>query len=194
MEKVIIRLATAEDISQIIDLQIKHHVQNVPREQKEKNGFVTLLTTSSILLECIGLRLIFVAIDESIAEDNIIGYIIMMRPFTANKIEFLKPLIEEISERASGMTEYSRTLLKDWRNYLILAQVLVLPVYAGKKIGTQLFSNAERRAKEFSVHYILTEVSSANPSSIKFHYSLGFVNSHSYNTAGQNFIIIRKKM
>ncbi len=193
MKSIIIRLATTRDILPIMDLQIENHAQNVNEEQKKIDGFVTLLTSSRDLRACISQGLVYIAADAD-HEEDIVGYLILMRPFEANKIGFLRPLLEEVSCRISGTAFNDAVILKDWRNYLILAQILVRAQYSGKKIGTQLFNAGKKVTKELYPRYIITEVSSANPRSIAFHRSLGFSDSHSYSSVGQTFFVIHKRL
>ena len=192
MKDVIIRQATRNDIPQIIDLQIENHIQNIPKEDRDIYGFVTLLTSSTKLLMCIEENLVFVAHPYDF-QNQIIGYIILMRPGVAYSIEFLKPLIEQsFNLLEKKPTQDFESSLVGWGNYLILAQILVSKKHANQKIGTRLLQKAEEKAGNH-VKYIFTEVSNINKHSLNFHLSGGFKKKLSYECAGQTFYIINKE-
>lgn len=175
------------DLQRIQDFQIDQHIQNKTSETREE-GFVTLLTTSDDLIRCKEKRFIYVAQNLEVYPSftrrrRVLGYIVLMDRKIASGIGFLKPFIYEIEKLDIG---------KFSEDYLILAQIL--SVEKNKGIGSKLLGYAEERAIKNGARYLITEVSSWNPNSLKFHFKHGFKEQKSYKVAGQKFHIISKEI
>ena len=131
----LIKLATKEDLNDIIRLQQINLAKNISTEEKEKNGFVSVETEFDLLKEIADEEGITLAKDK----DKVIGYLMPMTVKHGEKISLLKPFIERfenITFEGKPLHEYK---------YCILGQVCIDKEYRGKGVLEKLYQELENR-------------------------------------------------
>lgn len=173
-QKFIISPATKYDIDWIIDTQIKNHAACLDKEEREKYGFVSLLTPRDYIEKLIDLRYcVHVArFAEGKNTGLSAGYLILVAGLDYQKNSFLKKL-----------HDFSREALNQFENLdfniitgALVAQVARTTDTDSEGVGTALYGYLfEKVLPQLSdVRYLVTEVSTQNPVSIKFHKKMGF--------------------
>ncbi len=146
------------ELRQILTLRQANLPKNLTKEEKAKEGFLTVEHSFELLK----------AMNEvckhtiAVSEDKIIGYALSMRPSFGDKIPMLKPMLAEIK----------KVVPLDY-NYIIMGQICIAKNYRGKGIFRGLY----KAMKEFlpnNINKIITEVDIKNTRSITAHQAIGF--------------------
>lgn len=191
--KFIISPATKYDIDWIIDTQIKNHAAFLGKEERQRYGFVSLLTPRyylEILIET-GYCVHIARFADGIKAGLPAGYLILVATPEYQESLFLKKL-----------HEYSKETLKEKMNVdfnrvtgALIAQVARAidtdSKGAGAVLYEHLFENVLHRLR--NVRYLATEVSVQNPVSINFHKKMGFEEVKKYTDDFDNQMILLMK-
>lgn len=179
----------------VLEMQLCNHKAYL-RQSEWSNGYVTLITPMSYLTKInTNSHLLTARYPEdhphACRRNGIAGYVIWVNQRQADKHPFLSDLSKEI-----------KRVMPDAAEPAIIAQVGVQPVERGRRsgIGTQLYEflfdflrspkHAPVRDREYSD--IVTEVSVANETSLRFHLKMGFKEAHRYkDTFGNEMCIVR---
>ncbi len=181
--------ANTQDILSIIEIQMSNHKVLLSKEEQKSKGFVTLLTPPSfienIILNRDSYSKIIVAKNDS---KEIIGYLIAIMKEDAQLNFFMNDFVKEVDK----LTSIKPT------NTMYIAQIGVTKNFQGKGAGKlmykYLFNHIDDMYEEFDIASIITEVSSENIPSQKFHITCGFKEIHKYpGPGGTEFIIIEKR-
>lgn len=194
-KKFIISRATKYDIDWIIDTQIKNHAAFLGKEERERYGFVSLLTPRDYL-ETLIERAYCVHIArfaDGIKAGLPAGYLILVATPEYQESFFLKKLHEYSREtleknmdvdfnRVTGalIAQVARTIDTDSKG-------------AGSVLYEHLFENVLPSLSD--VRYLVTEVSVQNPVSINFHKKMGFNDVEKYtDDFGNQMILLMKEV
>jgi predicted GNAT superfamily acetyltransferase len=163
-----------------MDLQIKNHFSSLTEAEKEKHGFISLLTDKDVLTRLIESKLVFLAKNKF---SSCIGYIFAIPRDFANELVFLKPLVLATDNQ----------LISESKNYFILGQICVAQDFQGNGVALKLYKRLERELAGRKCKTLITEVAVSNPRSLVFHRDkVGFSELVTNSTNGQEFKILMK--
>lgn len=162
------------DLNQILALQRKNLLGNIPSEEKKTEGFVTVSHTFDILKAMNDACPHIVAKSDGI----VIGYALCMHPKFADEIEMLRPMFGEID-----------AIRPKIENYIAMGQICIAKEFRGQGIFRQMYQTMQEAIRpEFK--QIITEVDAENTRSLRAHYVVGFVDLMTYRSGGQNWKLI----
>src|ERR1017187_1499970 len=117
-------VATDRDIQQIIALQQLNLPQNLSPEQKNSQGFVTVIHSFATLKKMNDAEASIVAKDG----DQVIGYLLAMTTHTRHDIPVLIPMFQAFDE-----VIYEGQKISSFK-YLVVGQVCIAEAYRGRRI------------------------------------------------------------
>ncbi len=165
---------TNEELEQIIALQQANLFKNVSEEEKRTEGFVTIEHSFDILDQMNKVCAHTIAKCGS----EVVGYALSMHPMFRNKIEVLEPLFDLLNQR----------ILKS-DSFIVMGQVCVSKNHRKKGIFRGLYEAMKKHvAAEFET--ILTDIDAKNTRSLQAHYAIGFTPMASFNSGGQDWIVV----
>ena len=165
---------TEEELRQIQELQKINLPKAISKEEKVKEGFVTV--THSIEL----LQRMNSACGHTIAKDGerLVGYALSMHPKFGNEIEVLRPMFEEI-----------RSVLRSDQSYIVMGQICIAKEYRGMGVFRKLYETMRQNVMA-NFNAIITEVDITNTRSLNAHYAVGFKDLKQYKSGGQDWRLI----
>ncbi|MBS1664755.1 MAG: GNAT family N-acetyltransferase [Bacteroidetes bacterium] len=173
-------VTTDEELKQIAALSAANLVTNISQEQKIKEGFVTWVYPLEVLQTLHKIIPSVIAMDG----DKLAGYAITLTkecadayPPIAENIEYIKTVF------------YKGRPLSDYRLYF-MGQICVEENYRGQGVVNLLYNFHKQ---QFSPLYdiFFTEISPANPRSLKAHQKVGFqvIDTHRDSTGEWDAVI-----
>ncbi len=175
-----IQATKKRDVVLIMDLQIKNHFSNLTDEEREKQGFVSLLTNKDVLTKLIETKLVFIAKNQF---SKCVGYIFAIPRHYADELIFLKPLVLIADKHIPSQT----------KDYYVLGQICVAQDFQGNGIALRLYKRLERELAGRKCKNIITEVAISNQRSLIFHRDkVGFNELVTNSTNGQEFKVLIK--
>ncbi|MEK6479460.1 GNAT family N-acetyltransferase [Catalinimonas sp. 4WD22] len=173
-------LSNSEDtLHQILELQFKNLESQISINELKKEGFVTVHHTLE-LLSTIGGNF-----GHMVAKANgdVVAYALVMLKEFGNSIPVLVPMFEKINTLQFKNKALSNT------NYLVMGQVCVDKAFRGKGLFYELYTQMKLHlSHEFD--YLITEVATRNPRSIRAHQKLGFECIYNYQADGEDWDIL----
>ena len=168
-----------DDLRQVLALQAKNLDTHLSPEVIRTQGFVTVKHSMDSLQLICGKYGHMLAFDK----DQLVAYALVMLNTYADKIPVLIPMFEQIN-----LLKYQNQLLCE-QAYLVMGQVCVDEPYRGTGVFLELY---QHMASALSPHfkYIITEVASRNPRSIRAHKKVGFQCIHRFTDATDVWQII----
>lgn len=160
---------TSIDLEQILTLQKVNHVSGLSSVEKETNGFVT------VHHELETLKAMNNSSPQIIAKanDQVVGYALVMFKELGNLIPTLVPMFEmfqELSYEDKKLNAYS---------YYVMGQICIDEKYRGQGLFEKLYDkHKETHSSTFDL--CLTEVSTSNQRSMKAHERVGFKILHTF--------------
>jgi len=142
---------------------------SLSKEEIKKEGFVTVDHDFDTLKKMNTPYPHTIALDGS----EVVGYALVMLPAMRNEIEILKPMFEKID----GLS-YNAKLLSESK-YFMMGQVCVEKEYRGQGVFYKMYDHLKSTTND-DFDYMITEVSTHNPRSLKAHENHGFQNILSY--------------
>ena len=166
----IIKLAdTKEELVQILTLQDENHLDNIPIDNRNSNGFVTVRHDIELLLKMNKNARQIIAIDN----DVLVGYALVMLKDFSKMIPVLVPMFKMFEK-----LEYKSKRLSDY-SYYVMGQICIKESHRGLGIFEKLYlKHKEIYSNQFDI--CLTEVSTSNIRSMKAHEKVGFKIIHSF--------------
>ena len=162
---------------QILGLQQKNLFANISAEEREQEGFVTVVHTFDLLKKMNEVCPHIIAM----AGMKVIGYALCMHPKFASEIELLKPMFQEIKIVAPSI-----------HKYIVMGQICIAKDYRNKGIFNKLYITMLQSVHpEFDT--IITEVNVNNQRSLNAHYALGFTHLKTHMSKGENWNLIALK-
>jgi hypothetical protein len=190
----IFRPATIGDITHLMSLQIHFNKINVLKNKWGK-GFLSLLSEEDQLHKCILDQNIEV-VHRAGKPSELLGFGFFMSEATASESVFMQPFVDLIlkirDDNGNGNTLLQ--LSEHGGNFMILAQLFVVPELSGKGIEKELFN---RVAATFgkNIKYIVTGLSADNHAGIKLLKENGFISHATYHAQNdESFMVLIKKM
>jgi len=158
-----------DDLEQILALQAENLKENLPESMRFQDGFVTVNHTLDQLAQ------MNIELPQIVAkaDDQIIGYALAMPQSMKFHIKSLIPMFEMLDQLI-----FNGKPLKDYE-YYVMGQICIQKEYRGKGIFKGLY---EMHKTLFYKNFDLcvTEISTANPRSIKAHEKIGFQTINAY--------------
>ncbi|WP_281541526.1 GNAT family N-acetyltransferase [Maribacter aestuarii] len=164
--------ATDEELKEILALQNRNMVTTISGEEREKEGFVTVMHSFDILKQMNSICPHIIAK----ANGKVVGYALSMHPNFGDDIPVLKPMFKELEN------------LKI-ENYLVMGQVCLDKNYRKKGVFRELYATMKREYKN-NYATIITEVDATNTRSFNAHLAVGFELLRSYKSIGRKWNII----
>jgi ribosomal protein S18 acetylase RimI-like enzyme len=168
-----------QELIEILKLQNINHLDNLTKDQKQSDGFVTVKHDFDSLKKMNDNAQHVIAVDN----EEVVGYALVMLKEFRNLIPTLVPLFDTFEE-----IEYQGMKLGD-HNYYAMGQVCVADSYRGKGVFKALY---EKHKDIYSSTFdlCLTEVSSSNPRSMKAHLKVGFKTIHTFSDTSDEWNIL----
>lgn len=170
--------ATSKDeLGQILELQKKNLPTIISKNEKEKEGFVTVSHTLELLE---GMNIVC---PHTIAMDGnkVVGYALSMHPKFGDKIDVLKPMFTQIN-----------AIIPENETYIVMGQICIDKAYRKKGIFRNLYKTMKNNfIPKFDS--IITEVDASNIRSLNAHYAVGFKDLKTYSSDGRiwNLIVLK---
>ncbi len=160
---------TKDELLQILSLQNMNHVNNIPTETKNSNGFVTVKHDIDLLISMNKNARQIIAIDN----DVLVGYALVMLKEFKEMIPVLIPMFKMLENLC-----YNSKKISDY-NYYVMGQICVKDTHRGLGIFEKLYmKHKEIYSNQFDI--CLTEVSTSNKRSMKAHEKVGFKTIHCF--------------
>ncbi len=175
-----LKLANSKtELSQILVLQNENHFENLSKESKMANGFVTVRHNISLLEKMNSLEKQVIAV----LDDKVIGYALVMLKELRNAIPVLSPMFDSFEK-----IKYNNTALPEL-NYYVMGQICIAKDHRGSGVFQALY---EKHKAIYSEKYDLcvTEVSTSNRRSMRAHEKIGFEIIHTYRDTQDEWNII----
>jgi hypothetical protein len=175
-------VSTADEVSEILDLQARNHPGVLTSETMAREGFVTVRHDASVL------RRMNVVTPSVIAKagSRVVGYaLVMPREFAAD-VPILRPVFDRLHTLSwNGMP------LGGNPRWFVMGQICIADGYRGIGIFDGLYRTmAETYGDRFDL--TVTEVAARNPRSLRAHARVGFRPLHLYSdaTTGEEWHVI----
>jgi GNAT superfamily N-acetyltransferase len=175
-------VSTPEDVSQILDLQVRNLASALTPQIIASQGFVSVRHDESVLGRMNEAAPSIIAK----ADGRVVGYALMMPRRFADDLPFLGPLFETLDTLS-----WKGEPLRSNPRWFVMGQVCVAEGYRGTGIFDGLYRTmAERYGADFD--FTVTEVAARNTRSLRAHERVGFETLHVYRdeTAGEEWHII----
>ncbi len=175
------RAATGDnDLQAIMQLQKINLPAKITAEELKEQGFVTVDHDMETL------RDMNTPFGHSTAWDGntLAGYALVMETRFRDRIPILFPMFELLD----GVACQGKPL-QEWA-YFVMGQVCVAKPYRGSGVFAGLYRDMqERLSGDFD--FIITEISTRNPRSIRAHEKVGFQNIHEYTDPwGEHWVVV----
>ena len=163
-------VTTDNEIVQIAALSNANLSANISAETKAKEGFVSWVYTPDILRTLHAVAPSVIVMDG----DTLAGYALTLTPESLEAY----PLAMATFTHASTLLYKGRPLGE--RRFYLMGQICVAEPYRGKGLVATLY-HGHRQYYSKSYDLLLTEISPANPRSMKAHEKVGFqtIDTHS---------------
>jgi len=175
-------VSTADEVSEILDLQARNHPAVLTSETMAREGFVTVRHDASVL------RRMNVVTPSVIAKagSRVVGYaLVMPREFAAD-VPILRPFFDRLDTLS-----WNGVPLGGNPRWFVMGQICIADGYRGIGIVDGLYRTmAETYGDRFDL--TVTEVAARNPRSLRAHARVGFRPLHVYSdaTTGEKWHVI----
>lgn len=149
--------SSQKQIEEIVVLQKQNFPENLSKEERESDGFVTVKHTVEQLLQWQKKQPHILAVSEG----KVIGYALCMLAEFKDDVPVLIPMFEKIEASIDSSI-----------SYLVMGQVCVDKDFRGKGVFRGLYDKMKASCDSFD--WIITEVDTSNIRSMKAHEAVGF--------------------
>ena len=161
---------TQNDLEGILTLQKTNLAKNLPQEEVQSQGFVTVDHSYEQLKKLNDCEKHIIAKDG----DKVIGYLLAMTQEAKTDIPILFPMFSEFNKIL-----YKGKTIPDY-SYLVVGQVCIDKQYRGQGILPNCYAvYKEYYSKKYD--FAITEIASTNVRSLNAHRKIGFHEIHSYS-------------
>ena len=175
-------VSTADEVSQILELQAANLRSVLSPETMSTQGFVTVHHEPDVLQQMIEVAPAVIAK----AGGRVVGYaLVMPRSFAAQV-----PILEPMFEMLDGLS-WKGELLRGNPRWFVMGQICIAKDFRGLGIFDRLYGAMSRKyGARFD--FTVTEVSALNPRSMTAHARVGFQTLHVYPdpTTGEEWHVI----
>lgn len=161
------------ELHQILEIQKRNIKEGLTKEEKAKEGFITVGHDFDILKKMNDACAHILAKDE----DKVAGYALVMLPSFRNDIPVLTPMFDTAD-----------TLLKG-KNYVVMGQVCIDKPYRKMGVFRGMYAYYQ---KELNTKFdcLFTEIASSNTRSLRAHNSVGFKSLKTAITDGVSWELV----
>jgi len=160
---------TNEELQQIHDLNQQNLKQHLDSNERAKEGFVSWLYPVELLRQMQELAPTIIVKDD----DHVVGYALT----TLKEASRFHPDLQIMFANLESLTYKDRPLFS--YHFYCMGQICVAKDYRGKGIVQMLYQkHKETFGEEYD--FLLTEISTRNPRSIKAHEKVGFKTVYTY--------------
>ena len=168
-----------EELQQIHDLNQQNLKQHLGTEEREKEGFVSWLYPVELLRQMQELAPTVIVKDEN----RVVGYALT----TLKEASRFHPDLKIMFANLESLTYKDRPLFS--YQFYCMGQICVAKDYRGKGIVQMLYQkHKETYGQEYD--FLLTEISTRNPRSIKAHEKIGFKTVYTYKDAMDEWAVV----
>jgi len=172
-------VSTEKEIQQIAALSSANLSTNISPETKAKEGFVSWVYTPDILETLHAVAPSVIVMDGS----TLAGYALTLTPESLDTYPPARPTYEH----ASTLMYKGRPLGR--QRFYLMGQICVAEAYRGQGLVTTLYEG-HRRFYHHQFDLLLTEISTANPRSLKAHQKVGFQVIDTHHDAEGNWDVV----
>jgi predicted GNAT family N-acyltransferase len=171
--------STSKELEQILTLQKANLPDSLSCEEKEKEGFLTVIHNFELLKRMNDICPHIIAKDGN----KLAGYALCMHPKFESEIDVLKSMFAEI--KLSSETKYIG-------NFIVMGQICVNKDYRKQGVFRKLYKTMQDNVTpEFTS--IITEIDARNNRSVQAHLAIGFKVLSIYNADGKDWKLIYLK-
>lgn len=171
---------TTAELEGILQLQKANLAQELPQEEIQSQGFVTVHHSYDQLTQLNDIEQHLIAKDG----DQVIGYLLAMTAASKHDLPILIPMFEAFDD-----IDYLGKKISAY-HYLVVGQVCIGKEYRGQGILDQCYA----AYKEFfspRYDFAITEIARHNPRSLNAHKRIGFVEIHEYtDPEGTEWVVV----
>jgi len=170
---------TKKDLEQVLNLQYLNLPKNISAQEAIQQGFVTVHHDFDLLEAMNSPHPHIIAK----ANDQVVGYALVMLPSFGDKVEVLKPMFQMIS----GLDYKGKPLVE--AAYFVMGQVCVSKDFRGQQVFSGMY---HKMKEEMSPHYdcIVTEIAIRNTRSMRAHEKVGFKTIHIFEDETEEWAIV----
>ncbi|MCK8524229.1 GNAT family N-acetyltransferase [Aquimarina sp. D1M17] len=167
--------SSKRELEQILQLQKNNLSSSISKEDKEKEGFVTVEHDLELLTKMHTKEPHIIAKDD----DKVVGYALSMVREFKEDIEVLEPMFSKID-----------TQLRNLNTYIVMGQVCIDKNYRKQGIFRGLY-NKMKDELNHKYDVLITEVAANNIRSLNAHYAIGFSDLLIYNDNGITWHLVQ---
>jgi ribosomal protein S18 acetylase RimI-like enzyme len=173
------RVSEENELKAILALQQLNLKENIPAEEKEDEGFLTLSHSLNVL------KLMHVQMPSIIAKDNdqLAGYALVMTADCRNLVPDLESMFTVFDT-----LNYLDRPLSEWR-YYVMGQICVARKYRGQGVFDGLY-NKHKELMQNNYDLLITEISRSNQRSLKAHERVGFKTIHTHKDELDDWLVV----
>jgi hypothetical protein len=160
---------SAEELSQILQLQQENLIENIDGDEMQSQGFVTLRHDFETLKQMHDLAATVIIKDD----DKVVAYALTMLKECRQLIPDLEPmfaLFDNLSWHNKALNQY---------HFYVMGQVCIAKAYRGKGLFEQLYAHHKNVYKS-RFDLLVTEISTRNHRSLRAHEKVGFATIHTH--------------
>ena len=175
-------VSTADEVSEILELQAGNHPSVLTSETMAREGFVTVRHDASVLRRMNETAPAIIAK----AGTRVVGYALVMPRSFAAAVPILRPLFDLLDTLS-----WNGVSLRGNPRWFVMGQICIADRYRGVGIFDGLYRTmAERYGDRFD--FTVTEVAARNPRSLRAHARVGFRTLHVYpdTSTGEEWHVI----
>lgn len=165
---------TDNELKEILALQQKNLPTSVSPQEKEKEGFVTVVHTFEILKAMNDVCAHIIAKSDNL----VIAYALCMHPKFANDIAVLKPMFDELE-----------AIIPPIPSFIAMGQICVDKAFRKQGVFRKLYETMQSVTQP-TFESIITEIDASNTRSLQAHAAIGFEEVKTYESSGQLWRIV----
>lgn len=171
--------STDSDLHGILQLQQQNLTQALSVEERQSQGFVTVVHSFANLQQMNNIEKHVIAKDG----EKVIAYLLAMTVQSKEDIPVLQPMFDLFS-----YIPFAGKALADYR-YLVVGQVCVDKAYRGKGIFDKCYAFYKETYRG-KYDFVITEIAATNQRSLAAHNRIGFQEFHRSESAGDTEWVI----
>lgn len=157
------------DLHGILHLQKTNLPDNLTKEEKASQGFVTVVHSFDDLQNMNAIEQHIIAKDG----DKVVAYLLAMTAASKAGIPVLKPMFQTFDEIV-----YNGRLVSGY-NYMVVGQVCVDKAYRGQGVLDACYATYKKQF-DSTYNFAVTEIDTANVRSLAAHKRIGFEEVHRF--------------
>lgn len=163
-------VSTAQEVSEILELQARNHPSALASETMAREGFVTVRHDAPVLLRMNDIAPAVIAK----AGARVVGYALVMPREFASDVPILRPFFDRLDTLS-----WNGVPLRHNPRWFVMGQICIADGYRGIGIFDGLYRTmAGTYGDRFD--FTVTEVAARNPRSLRAHSRVGFRPLHVY--------------